>query len=54
MTENDIRIITKLSNALPKMNDIQKGRILGAAEILEDMSEEEKKTHDDEDLQPAI
>lgn len=54
MTEDNIRIITKLSNALPKMSDMQKGKILGAAEILEELSEKEKATSSNEDLQPAV
>lgn len=55
MTEENIRIITKLSNALDKMTDFQKGKILGAVETLEEISEmkEKKKEDSDENLQPA-
>ena len=54
LTEDNIRIITKLSNALPKMSDMQKGKILGAAEALEEMNKKEKDDCNDEDLQPAM
>lgn len=55
MTEENIRIITKLSNVLGKMTDFQKGKILGAVETLEEISEMEKreKEDSDENLQPA-
>ena len=53
MTEDNIRIITKLSNALPKMSDLQKGEILGAAKAFEKVAED-NTTDDDDDLQPAM
>lgn len=41
-TDTEIRILTRLHNALPKMTDLQKGRILGTVETLEELSSEKE------------
>lgn len=56
MEKKEGRIIAKLVDALPKMTDFQKGKILGACEALEEVDHEKDKIVEtsDEDLQPAI
>lgn len=55
MEKKEGRIVAKLVDALPKMTDFQKGKILGACEALEEVDQEKKSVDtSDEELQPAI